>query len=121
SFGGDCASDERCGFTRLSARPRVPSARASVGTRKRAKRTSVPNYPDAVLKARNAGACATLLSPWATRRSTPTSSTGHPRKGGPRAIGPNRNQRSGGARSEEHTSELQSRENLVCRLLLEKK
>src|SRR5690606_40368027 len=29
--------------------------------------------------------------------------------------------RSTGARSEEHTSELQSRENLVCRLLLEKK
>src|SRR5690606_41854776 len=27
----------------------------------------------------------------------------------------------GGQRSEEHTSELQSRENLVCRLLLEKK
>src|SRR5690606_41687523 len=27
----------------------------------------------------------------------------------------------GRARSEEHTSELQSRENLVCRLLLEKK
>src|SRR5690606_41477162 len=26
----------------------------------------------------------------------------------------------GGVRSEEHTSELQSRENLVCRLLLEK-
>src|SRR5207302_6717667 len=26
----------------------------------------------------------------------------------------------GGCRSEEHTSELQSRENLVCRLLLEK-
>src|SRR5690606_40922721 len=26
----------------------------------------------------------------------------------------------GGGRSEEHTSELQSRENLVCRLLLEK-
>src|SRR5690606_39913959 len=29
--------------------------------------------------------------------------------------------RGGRARSEEHTSELQSRENLVCRLLLEKK
>src|SRR5690606_39742863 len=29
--------------------------------------------------------------------------------------------RSSEARSEEHTSELQSRENLVCRLLLEKK
>src|SRR5690606_35123864 len=28
---------------------------------------------------------------------------------------------SGNGRSEEHTSELQSRENLVCRLLLEKK
>src|SRR5690606_4939994 len=28
---------------------------------------------------------------------------------------------SGATRSEEHTSELQSRENLVCRLLLEKK
>src|SRR5690606_41200939 len=28
--------------------------------------------------------------------------------------------RAGGSRSEEHTSELQSRENLVCRLLLEK-
>src|SRR5690606_41711288 len=28
---------------------------------------------------------------------------------------------SGNLRSEEHTSELQSRENLVCRLLLEKK
>src|SRR5690606_39863234 len=29
--------------------------------------------------------------------------------------------RSAASRSEEHTSELQSRENLVCRLLLEKK
>src|SRR5690349_23214373 len=29
--------------------------------------------------------------------------------------------RRGGARSEEHTSELQSRRDLVCRLLLEKK
>src|SRR5690606_41449934 len=29
--------------------------------------------------------------------------------------------RNGDGRSEEHTSELQSRENLVCRLLLEKK
>src|SRR5690606_40240402 len=35
-----------------------------------------------------------------------------------RAARPHRNLR---ARSEEHTSELQSRENLVCRLLLEKK
>src|SRR5205085_11015828 len=32
-----------------------------------------------------------------------------------------RARRSGAARSEEHTSELQSQSNLVCRLLLEKK
>src|SRR5690625_4072155 len=32
-----------------------------------------------------------------------------------------RSRRIGGARSEEHTSELQSRGHLVCRLLLEKK
>src|SRR6266480_5695040 len=32
-----------------------------------------------------------------------------------------RTRRRGGARSEEHTSELQSHVNLVCRLLLEKK
>src|SRR2546427_4477822 len=31
------------------------------------------------------------------------------------------NEREGRARSEEHTSELQSQSNLVCRLLLEKK
>src|SRR5438132_4450021 len=31
------------------------------------------------------------------------------------------NQQGGGARSEEHTSELQSHSDLVCRLLLEKK
>src|SRR5215475_15552253 len=35
----------------------------------------------------------------------------------PSSTGP----RAGCRRSEEHTSELQSRENLVCRLLLEKK
>src|SRR5690606_41976471 len=49
--------------------------------------------------------------------STPASRHGrpchHPRGREPRpSLGP---------RSEEHTSELQSRENLVCRLLLEKK
>src|SRR3712207_7315329 len=37
----------------------------------------------------------------------------------PRAVGTVR--RSCGTRSEEHTSELQSRQYLVCRLLLEKK
>src|SRR2546427_11482802 len=36
-------------------------------------------------------------------------------------IVPNRANRAGHMRSEEHTSELQSQSNLVCRLLLEKK
>src|SRR2546430_5492309 len=44
---------------------------------------------------------------------------------GKRAARPSRlsarRRRSGGGRSEEHTSELQSQSNLVCRLLLEKK
>src|SRR5438477_1526819 len=39
----------------------------------------------------------------------------------PRAGPAPRAQAPGGARSEEHTSELQSHVNLVCRLLLEKK
>src|SRR5690606_41671293 len=38
-----------------------------------------------------------------------------------RAGAPGRGPRARRPRSEEHTSELQSRENLVCRLLLEKK
>src|SRR5437016_10414321 len=36
-------------------------------------------------------------------------------------VGPKKSQRPGFFRSEEHTSELQSLTNLVCRLLLEKK
>src|SRR2546428_5289134 len=39
----------------------------------------------------------------------------------PRAGAHGRHNQQGGARSEEHTSELQSRSDLVCRLLLEKK
>src|SRR2546422_6249726 len=39
----------------------------------------------------------------------------------PEIEGENRGHDSSGARSEEHTSELQSRLHLVCRLLLEKK
>src|SRR5690606_40422417 len=41
----------------------------------------------------------------------------HPRMAQDRALAEDHQR----ARSEEHTSELQSRENLVCRLLLEKK
>src|SRR2546427_1603428 len=52
-----------------------------------------------------------------SHRSRPSSfaSLKEPVGGGPVAIG------GPGARSEEHTSELQSQSNLVCRLLLEKK
>src|SRR6476660_10302945 len=39
----------------------------------------------------------------------------------PRAAGPRRTPGSATRRSEEHTSELQSPDHLVCRLLLEKK
>src|SRR5690606_42086269 len=42
------------------------------------------------------------------------------RDGSPR-LGRSQPRQIGAKRSEEHTSELQSRENLVCRLLLEKK
>src|SRR2546430_8452957 len=38
----------------------------------------------------------------------------------PVPLGGARGRRSSGSRSEEHTSELQSQSNLVCRLLLEK-
>src|SRR5204863_9801514 len=51
-------------------------------------------------------------SPWPVSRSADPS--GAPRRRArPRTVGPRR--------SEEHTSELQSRRDLVCRLLLEKK
>src|SRR2546427_9516485 len=39
----------------------------------------------------------------------------------PAAVAPPRAEHVAGERSEEHTSELQSQSNLVCRLLLEKK
>src|SRR2546430_12617685 len=46
---------------------------------------------------------------------------GDGRRRGRRLSGRQRLARRRGARSEEHTSELQSQSNLVCRLLLEKK
>src|SRR5436309_12633214 len=55
------------------------------------------------------------------RPETGVADQGHPLA---RGVRPRCRRRSSGprlSRSEEHTSELQSRENLVCRLLLEKK
>src|SRR5258707_1600880 len=54
-------------------------------------------------------AAAVAAVAWFATRTPP----GEPPPGGPVATGP--------PRSEEHTSELQSRPYLVCRLLLEKK
>src|SRR2546430_14475455 len=50
-------------------------------------------------------------------RST-SSAAGAPTSSSPRSC---RGRSAAGSRSEEHTSELQSQSNLVCRLLLEKK
>src|SRR5436309_12445337 len=52
-------------------------------------------------------------------RSTPATATSTSNKSGLRRLEPADDEAV--PRSEEHTSELQSRENLVCRLLLEKK
>src|SRR6266511_733615 len=55
------------------------------------------------------------LFPYTTLFRSPARPAGGRRTPGPPPPGPS------AGRSEEHTSELQSRENLVCRLLLEKK
>src|SRR3712207_7550686 len=52
-----------------------------------------------------------------SRRDAPTATTMRPR----RPAFQSRTTAAAAARSEEHTSELQSRQYLVCRLLLEKK
>src|SRR5690606_41277557 len=65
----------------------------------------------------SAGGCST----WARRLPTwPVRSAPHTRPR-PAFSGRARCYATTSGRSEEHTSELQSRENLVCRLLLEKK
>src|SRR5690606_41308451 len=81
--------------------------------------------------ATSAGAPVTSASwmPSKRRRPYELHDSQDPRRGPPApgrrhgASGPagRRHRLDGAPRSEEHTSELQSRENLVCRLLLEKK
>src|SRR2546427_7062452 len=73
--------------------------------------------------------CSSDLSPCRSSRTTPASppSSGSPELTRSRACGARRCSGSASpatrapSRSEEHTSELQSQSNLVCRLLLEKK
>src|SRR5204863_3095282 len=66
------------------------------------------------------------LHSFPTRRSSDLAPAADPpaarRQAGPRGRGlPHRRRQARGGRSEEHTSELQSRRELVCSLLLEKK
>src|SRR5437588_10191874 len=66
------------------------------------------------------------LHSFPTRRSSDLSSPRSPPRIGRRSCAPSasskgRRVRTSDARSEEHTSELQSHSDLVCRLLLEKK
>src|SRR5690606_39356400 len=63
-----------------------------------------------------AGCCVRRTGP-----GRPPSCRGGPRGRSRTPSCPVRRRRRRSSRSEEHTSELQSRENLVCRLLLEKK
>src|SRR3712207_8342342 len=80
------------------------SARAH-GAAPRGARALLPGHGRAVARRRPVGTAARRV-PAQDARAHPA---GHPRE------------RVGGERSEEHTSELQSRQYLVCRLLLEKK
>src|SRR3712207_7217753 len=61
-----------------------------------------------------------LGSPGRMPYNNPKWATNHKDPGG-RGASPGCESRSSWARSEEHTSELQSRQYIVCRLLLEKK
>src|SRR5690606_41568044 len=73
----------------------------------------------------NTPLCARLISPGRGHAPPPTTAEVDAvwwgaRNGGRRGAAVSLPARPCKARSEEHTSELQSRENLVCRLLLEK-
>src|SRR5690606_40156367 len=88
---------------------------------------SFPTRRSSDLRRSSRRSAPAATSSCSSTRSTPSSGPGRPRvRSTPRAsssrCSPAVSSRpSGPRRSEEHTSELQSRENLVCRLLLEKK
>src|SRR5690606_40512283 len=85
----------------------------------------LPNTTTAVISSLSLHDALPILPDRSLRTRAVRSSTGPrpPIPGPPRATVPFRLRKpfADGPRSEEHTSELQSRENLVCRLLLEKK
>src|SRR5690606_39382895 len=93
-------------------------------TRRRA--PSPPLFPYTTLFRSMTGSDEVRTVTWARRRSSgqggaPTVHHGAWSSPPVDDIHPHHEERPCRSRSEEHTSELQSRENLVCRLLLEKK
>src|SRR5438477_8178561 len=105
---------------------------ASVGHASRPSRAAAPRTFSAIRGTiRSAGCCTLIPTTWYGSPSSAAPSTSPacvvpepvPRKRwlGWRSRSPSCRASSAEARSEEHTSELQSHVNLVCRLLLEKK
>src|SRR5690625_6486645 len=93
--GGHVTGIQTCALPIWAARPRAPQRRSRMGT---ARREAAP------------GPAAGHRAPPAVPSRMELAERGRPAGPGP-----------GTQRSEEHTSELQSRGHLVCRLLLEKK
>src|SRR5690625_5905369 len=82
----------------------------------------MPNAPPARKQTLRSLPTPSPLTPLRRRTSIPARKTSHPGPGDTSsAARAARNDLSNSDRSEEHTSELQSRGHLVCRLLLEKK
>src|SRR5690606_40099324 len=94
-----------------SSPPRPPSPRSCWSRERSTGRSIAPAHPPGPTRLRlvRRTACATELSVPGDIRAEDARPAGQILGG------------VGDLRSEEHTSELQSRENLVCRLLLEKK
>src|SRR5207302_9837793 len=104
-------------WTRRSVvrRPRVAGALPSVPTRRSSDLGGRHRHPGAGVD----GAADRLQRVGRARGRARPDRRRPPAEG--REAGARTGDRGGTTRSEEHTSELQSRENLVCRLLLEKK
>src|SRR5690606_39715394 len=108
---GPSSRGTRPGAATSCSRPR--EARDTAGRRPaRADSTLVVSRPSTSRRHEQKGSCHAW---WTVRGDAGAGRRRGGRDDGLRAVRPV------GLRSEEHTSELQSRENLVCRLLLEKK
>src|SRR3712207_7866962 len=103
--GAGCATDTVAAGPEASARAATAAMRRDAPVRRPRRRAAVMRIPPEKRPGRLAQPPAVITLPFNDRRGAPAGSTAG----------------SGGSRSEEHTSELQSRQYLVCRLLLEKK